>query len=530
MITSITIENFKGIGGRVKIPLKPITLLFGPNSAGKSTILHAIHYAREVLERRNVDADRTLAGGDAFDLGGFRKFVHNHDLDSSVVIGFEIDLAASNRFLPDIRPWEDDQSPEYLLLSRIEEVKKAHVELTVEYSHFRRAPFVSCYRIEIDGIPFSQIVSRAEPNTVVLSGIHHDHPILQYAADGASLLDEIDLVDLSAEKNSGFLYVGLADALPRWGDELPLHFTHGRPGNTEEYRRHRDAFNLFMSRLIVGPGQLLLDELRRFRYIGPLRQTPPRNHESPRSQDLSRWASGLAAWDALKTSENERVEEISDWLSRGDRLDTGYQLKIRRFRELDEASPLMVKLTSDRAYDDIDSLKAEIDQLPQRRQLTLIDQRIGIEVDPEDVGEGIVQIVPVVVAALSTDAGLTAIEQPELHVHPRVQVALGDLLIRRIRRVSAVDSEDPPLSPDPILIETHSEHLLLRLQRRIRETDEGTLPDPALSLTPNDLSVLYVFPGETGAVIKELRVDAEGDFIDVWPNGFFDERGRELLG
>ena len=63
MITTIGIENFKGIGERQRIGLKPITLLFGPNSAGKSTVLHALYYAREVFERRKLDAARTLTGG-----------------------------------------------------------------------------------------------------------------------------------------------------------------------------------------------------------------------------------------------------------------------------------------------------------------------------------------------------------------------------------------------------------------------------------------------------------------------------------
>ena len=57
MITGISIENFKGIRERVELELKPLTLLFGPNSAGKSTILHALHYAREIFERHNLDAD-----------------------------------------------------------------------------------------------------------------------------------------------------------------------------------------------------------------------------------------------------------------------------------------------------------------------------------------------------------------------------------------------------------------------------------------------------------------------------------------
>jgi uncharacterized protein YuzE len=56
MITAIEIENFKGIGERVRVPLKPITLLFGANSSGKSSIIQALHYAREIFERGNFNA------------------------------------------------------------------------------------------------------------------------------------------------------------------------------------------------------------------------------------------------------------------------------------------------------------------------------------------------------------------------------------------------------------------------------------------------------------------------------------------
>ncbi len=76
-LTRMEIANFKGIGSRQGIELRPITLLFGPNSVGKSTILQALHYLREILERGNVDPDFTIAGG-LLDLGGFATLVHNH--------------------------------------------------------------------------------------------------------------------------------------------------------------------------------------------------------------------------------------------------------------------------------------------------------------------------------------------------------------------------------------------------------------------------------------------------------------------
>src|SRR3954467_8425644 len=90
-LSRIEIENFKGFGAAQVIDLKPIPLLFGPNSAGKSTILQALHYLREILERHNADPDQTIAGG-LIDLGGFATLVHNHDLALPISIKVKIDL------------------------------------------------------------------------------------------------------------------------------------------------------------------------------------------------------------------------------------------------------------------------------------------------------------------------------------------------------------------------------------------------------------------------------------------------------
>src|SRR6185503_6120918 len=100
-ITAITIENFKGIRDPARIELRPVTLLFGANSAGKSTVVQALHYAHEILERHNVDPGKTLIGGEAIELGGFETLVHMHERKR--VIRIKLDLEFDGEDLPTYR-------------------------------------------------------------------------------------------------------------------------------------------------------------------------------------------------------------------------------------------------------------------------------------------------------------------------------------------------------------------------------------------------------------------------------------------
>ena len=121
--------------------------------------------------------------------------------------------------------------------------------------------------------------------------------------------------------------------------------------------------------------------------------------------------------------------------------------------------------------------------------------------------------------------GIVMLEQPELHLHPAIQVELGDLFIESTCEHSGMERV--------FLIETHSEHLLLRLLRRIEETTENELPSNIVELHAEDVSIIYVEPFRTKnsikTRIKRLRLDNTGEFVDRWPNGFFDERAGELF-
>jgi hypothetical protein len=135
----------------------------------------------------------------------------------------------------------------------------------------------------------------------------------------------------------------------------------------------------------------------------------------------------------------------------------------------------------------------------------------------QDVGAGLGYILPLLVA-LYDDQPLKFLEQPELHLHPALQAAFGDVLL------------DASRDGAQLVIETHSEHMLLRILRRIRETTAGTLTDPNFRISADDVSVLYFDPSPEGVTrISRIRISSDGDFLDRWPNGFFAERMQELL-
>ena len=171
----------------------------------------------------------------------------------------------------------------------------------------------------------------------------------------------------------------------------------------------------------------------------------------------------------------------------------------------DPAASVIDKLDNDK--------EREIDEL--QTTYSLRDLSNNAIVEPNEVGVGVSQLFPLIVAANTVSKGFVAIEQPELHVHPRVQVDVGDLLTQ--------------IADGPnFIVETHSEHIILRLLKRIRQTTDGELPEGFAPVTPDDISINYLNSSEDGVQITRLNIDEDGEFIERWPGGFFAERREEL--
>jgi len=525
VITTLEIQNFKGVAIRQRIDFAPLTLLFGANSAGKSTILQSLAYLHEVIVRGDADIDRTALAGEVLGLGGFARLVYRHELARTMVLRAEFLTPDNpNRLGRDLRdfPFPDLE----------DSIDSAWLELEIQHlsTHDYRGPVVARAQIGANGdaepLLWLELAPGLRDGEPVYIRVNLGHPLLAESAthvvadwEDVSVPDQVQRAAIEREggrsgddrplSSLGAMGFGDGRALPVFAvsrsrlsvlpplDE-PLRVilpTEDEP--TAEQAITIAQIRTFLEMTVVGTVAQLASTLDRTLYLGPLRVVPPRGFLFQRAGRVSRWGDGLAAWDLLLADRTTLVERVNGWLKR---LGAGCQVVVQQ-------------LVDTRATAE-DLAEGHVDASVRR---LLLDTGGGTLVLPSEVGAGIAQVVPVIVAALvEGKVPLVLLEQPEIHGHPGLQVGLGDLFIEAA-------------SNRQLIIETHSEHVILRLLRRIRETHEGELPEGAPSFTPDRLSVLYVEAGDAGLQVRRLRVDDTGEFLDRWPRGFFEERAHEVF-
>ena len=99
------LANFKAFAGPETIPIRPITLIYGPNSSGKSSILQSLLLLKQTLEEAD-NSTSLLPKGKLIDLGNYREFVHRHEVSRSfsfkALFNFDFFARDSHKKLP---PW-----------------------------------------------------------------------------------------------------------------------------------------------------------------------------------------------------------------------------------------------------------------------------------------------------------------------------------------------------------------------------------------------------------------------------------------
>jgi hypothetical protein len=128
--------------------------------------------------------------------------------------------------------------------------------------------------------------------------------------------------------------------------------------------------------------------------------------------------------------------------------------------------------------------------------------------DLTHVGVGVSQVLPILILCLLKKSGTTLIfEQPELHLHPKVQALLGDFFLAMA------------LAGRQCILETHSEHIINRMRWRIASSETDSISQT--------LRIYFVERTDVGARFREVEVNSYGAIAE-WPAGFFDQSQREI--
>ena len=591
-LISFTAKNFKGIDeSGATLNLAPITLLFGPNNAGKSTLSQAMRLAREVICNDDYNP-RDM------NLGGFANYVYKHELERTVHFGFTFAPEPEDYNRLSIEPYKvieetkdiiKDLSVEIVIRwnKDLEKVEWCHYEVAINGNMLTKIKrnmndsskifmerlqgpidiFISENQLaELDRLGDNifeineddyvddydddnnfyaamlgeRFVYKEELVASINSNLHDvidwDYILEQINCgdDPGAVLDLLDITgsgdieirssykgfndlfnnvlrtteDVSLEESQYLSEEDIIKLGPEFADmitkakdkklarKIITEFIYMVPG------RNKDKY---ISSLVLTPGKMLRKWFLEnpFLYIGPLRDIPPRDF-SINSDKPNEWSRGTAAWYVLLKSDKEQIKRINDSL-KGEHF--GYTIEQKTVPSFDLV------------LDDVSS-----DKPLTEKRVILRNSKTNTPVFPCDMGTGISQVIPIVVAAdIANKDSMVMFEQPELHIHPKLQVELGDILISAIHRKS--EESNTPI----FLIETHSEHLILRLLRRVRETNDGELFN-GYPVTPEMFSVAYVQPNtKNGTEITPLHITNDGDFSRKWPNGFFDERAEELF-
>ena len=548
MLKAIELENFKAFGERNRIEFAPITLIFGENSAGKSSILQALSLLKQTRQSREHGAlllPRTEDG--IVELGGFQELLFDHDLQRDLSIRIDVvpDHVSRRRSAESLReqPIANDFIGLALAVSRPSEDAEIQLKTLSLYGSAASGRVAEFTPIDLTPGQFGPYV----PDS--LAAIRSRRPIrtseVRFArcswltddkgfwADiyarskrrSETIVDELRQLQTDAQESArqGSLFEDKEDEKRSWlaeigeaiafyesdftieafvGRMLPaeLQTIIGLDGfmplalrqrpreplpELETFRRFGPSrlrmrdLTLDLNGFAVDCGRMLDEALETLYPMGPYRRPPQRWYMFTGTSPQDVGYRGDLLPDLL-FRRPELVKDTNGWL---DNLEIGYHIKVQsvgpRSRDLFE--------------------------------VRLIDKRRGRNVDValSDVGFGVSQILPFIVQSLAGERQTITIEQPEVHIHPRLQADLGNLLADAIR---------PPRG-HRFIIETHSEHLVLRMQRLVRDN----------ILQPDDVSIIYVTRGSDGSKAQRLRLDESGDFIDDWPGGFFPERLRELM-
>lgn len=582
-ITAIELENFQSIERRTRIDLKPITLLFGPNSAGKSAIFDAIELLRVILDPIAFDEQLASDMVNRWARRNDTEPVRELFLAVEFIYNFEDPFSVWNEdanWQLHTRPSRDNNfmletDEDFTPINRGDTIR---IELGLKVVNKKvttlcRLSELSCSvqgkaltsitkhslknqrnEASIDSTEKKENEDYGERSLTIYDNLDSnfmDYKLRMYL-DGAVKKKhgaDPDYVKYQNESGNHWKLPITCDSLSPLkiiSDWTPQEFDDGEVGN----RICRNFFEiLFYFGTILfqptrgKPGVVVSDRrapkptealavvdlgLKGWWSKDSFAPSSPADLLSKTNLQLDEHFQGLAevahADLLLRASQSypwggehaeKHVKSVQNLARIFELVNRHLEKNIftEKLYKLACASTLMVPL--DLSEDDISGYYSLAQ--PAAVRLFLQDGS-GQKIELQDVGSGIPFVLPILYALASQ--GFVKVQQPELHLHPALQSSVADVFIEELHREGS----------GHFLIETHSEHILLRLLRRIRDTEKEKCLSDDMRLSNKDVAVYYFDPNVNGSTtVTQQLITPLGDFYTDWPRGFFAERNRDLF-
>ena len=441
MLTSLRIQNFKAWKDTGTIRLAPLTVIFGANSAGKSSLGHLLLALKQTV--LSADRKRPLHLGDEnslVELGAFSECIYNHDLSQAL----RFDLG-----------WQLPSKME--VRDPISQSKFAGDEL----------------HLSVQLLADKSEQPRVQQLTYELRQQDQVELAIEYLRNAQGKPD-ITSNQFKLIRNTGRAWpLDEPDKFYRISDQSRARFQNGE----------------FLSDLALQTEAALGSIF----YLGPLRDHPKRIYpwsgETPESVG-QKGESTITA--ILAASAQKRL------LNRGPK---------KRNYHFDEFIAQWLK-----ELGVIDSFSVKPVAKGRKEYEVLVKTHsASSEVKITDVGFGVSQVLPALVQAFYCPPNSTIwMEQPEIHLHPQVQAELADVFISATK--ARENSRERRVQ---LIVESHSEHFLNRIQRRVAEGE----------LRPENVAVYFCRRADSATELEPLKLNMFGE-IENWPENFFgDEMG-----
>ena len=451
MLTNITLENFKAFQKLNNLKVKPVTILCGTNSCGKSSILQSILLFKQTLESKSPNQN-LLLNGRFTKLGYFEDIIYQKNKDNEVK--FVLDI---------IGGYNEDIHLE------ISFKKSVNGKSTVnENKNYRIS------KININGI--SPKGSELKPQIVsIIHGEDKNYKVIwnNIKIEGSDSGEAIIKLDFS--------------------NLLLFDFDFSENNFLNKIKKEADFENL---KTLFSILDIILKEVySRYTYLGPLRGEPEREYIY-RDEVVEIGNKGENAAFLYLSEQNKSIENHVFYNKIKDDFEKTNQLSLKdalnKWFDLMNIDNFEGEIINKIIYLSINASKYD-------------ETKVGIA----DVGFGVSQIFPIILEGLRMNKRNTLLlEQPEIHLHPNLQMQMADFFIALA------------LSDKNVIAETHSDHIVNRLVRRIVEDETQGLKDK--------IGIYFIKPSENGSVYEEINIDdAKG--ITNWPTDFFDQAANEQM-